>query len=637
MLVQKFAAELAAHLPDQAAFRPYPTIKDRAAWDSLPARVRAAHIERGVEALGYAWPALPATRYLEFSRIGNRSNFEALHFDRRHTLETLVLAECMEGQGRFLDDIVNGVWAISEESSWCLPAHIRVQGAGNTLPDITEPIVDLFAAETSALLAWVLYLLGERLDSVSPLVRPRIEHEIQHRVLAPCLERDDFWWMGFVDRGRRVNNWNPWVCSNWLASVLIVERDAARRNAAIAKIMRALDNFIDPYPADGGCDEGPNYWGRAGASLFDNLELLYAATGGWIDVYGEPLVQEIGRYIYRAHIAGDFYLNFADASAIVHPEALLVYRYGLRIGDAAMAAFGRWLADRQNAGEVGVMQGTGRLPPSLGRAIPDLCVLSDALAQPGHPPLLRDVWLPVIEVMVARDAAGRSDGFYLATKGGHNDESHNHNDIGNFVVFIDGRPVLVDAGVETYTAKTFSDRRYEIWTMQSAYHSLLPTIDDIQQEAGATFAARNATYAADDASATLTLDIAGAYPPAAKLASWQRTVRLQRGAEITIVDAFALAAPAQRIELALLTPCAVASVSDGRIVLEERPFGEEQSAGAAVVTYDAATFRVATEAVPITDERMGPVWGDHLTRITLTAEHPPVQGEWRFSVRRKDA
>lgn len=635
MLAQTFMAELAAHLQSQPAFRPYPTIEDCTAWDALPARVRAAHIERGAEALGYVWPALPATRYLEFSRIGNRSNFEALHFDRRHTLETLALAECMEGEGRFLDDIVNGVWAICEESSWCLPAHIRAQRAGNTLPDITEPIVDLFTAETSALLAWVFYLLGERLDSVSPLVRPRIEYEIQSRVLTPCLARDDFWWMGFVDRGRRVNNWNPWVCSNWLASVLIVERDEAKRSAAVAKIMRALDNFIDPYPADGGCDEGPNYWGRAGASLFDNLELLYAATDGWIDVYAEPLVQEIGRYIYRAHIAGDFYLNFADASAIVHPEALLVYRYGLRIGDAAMVDFGRWLADRQHVGEVGVVQGTGRLPPSLGRAIPDLFVLSDALAQPGHPPLLRNVWLSDIEVMVARDAAGRSDGFYLAAKGGHNDESHNHNDIGNFVVFIDGRPVLVDAGVETYTAKTFSDRRYEIWTMQSAYHNLLPTVDGVQQEPGARFAARNVAHSTDDANASLTLDIAGAYPPTAKLASWQRTVTLQRGEAITIVDAFVLTAPVQRIELSLLTPCAVASIDDGQIVLAERTFGEGQSAGAAIVTYDAATFGVATATVPITDARMGPVWGDHLTRIILTAEQPPMQGEWRFGVLRE--
>jgi hypothetical protein len=302
-----------------------------------------------------------------------------------------------------------------------------------------------------------------------------------------------------------------------------------------------------------------------------------------------------------------------------------------------MVDFGRWLAARQHVDEIGVVQGTGGLPPNLARALPDLfvlsdLVLSDALAQPGRAPLLRDIWLPDIEVMAARDSA-HDAGFYLAAKGGHNDESHNHNDIGNFVVFVDGDPVLVDAGVETYTAKTFSDRRYEIWTMQSAYHSLLPTVDGIQQEPGAIFAARNVSYAVDDVSAALTLDVAGAYPPAAKLANWRRTVTLQRGAAVTIVDVFAFVAPVHRVELALLTPC-VATVDDGRIVLATRSFGEGQRAGAAVVTYDAATFRVATESVPITDERMGAVWGDHLTRIVLTVEKPPMQGEWRCEVRR---
>ena len=47
--------------------------------------------------------------------------------------------------------------------------------------------------------------------------------------------------------------------------------------------------------------------------------------------------------------------------------------------------------------------------------------------------------------------------------------------MGNVVVFVDGKPVIVDAGVETYTRKTFSAERYTIWTMQSAYHTL-PTI-----------------------------------------------------------------------------------------------------------------------------------------------------------------
>ena len=81
---------------------------------------------------------------------------------------------------------------------------------------------------------------------------------------------------------------------------------------------------------DGGCDEGPGYWGRAGASLFDCLDLLHSAPGGALDALREPLVREIGRYICRAHIAGDWYTNFADAAARVDIAGDLVYRYGKR-------------------------------------------------------------------------------------------------------------------------------------------------------------------------------------------------------------------------------------------------------------------------------------------------------------------
>ena len=636
MLAERFSAELSHHLQGREEFRPVPAIEDRPAWQGLPETVRAAHMRRGQDALGYFWPGVPATVYLEYSRVGNRSHYEALHFDRRHTLETLTLAECMEAEDRFLDDIVNGIWAICEESSWCLPAHVNVQRAGNTLPDITEPIVDLFAAETSALLAWVLYLLGERLDSVSAVVRPRMEREIQERVLAPCTERDDFWWMGLVPDpshgNRRVNNWNPWICSNWLASALIVETDAAARRDTVAKILRCLDQFVDPYPRDGGCDEGPNYWGRAGASLFDNLELLHAATGGWIDVYDDPLIQNIGRYIYRAHIDGDFYLNFADASAIIYPESLLIYRFGQRIADEPMVGFGRWLAAKQNVLEVGAVQGTDRLPPSLGRAVPDLFVLSGAVAEKSQEPLLRDVWLPEIEVMAARDEDGSSSGLYLAAKGGHNEESHNHNDVGTFVVFVDGKPLLVDAGVETYTAKTFSGARYEIWTMQSAYHSLLPTVDGVQQSPGAGFAASDVVYSADDEQANLALEIARAYPPGANLESWRRSLTLTRGEQVEIVDDFRFAAPAEQVEMTLLTPCTVSLGSTGMIELQERDFGTGERSGSGWVEYDAAVFGVRSESVPIDDERMRPVWGDYLTRIVLTAENPPDSGKWRFCV-----
>ena len=64
-------------------------------------------------------------------------------------LQRLMLAECLEGKGRFVDDIANGVWLICEETFWGAPAHLAAQKAGVGLPDVSEPIIELFSAETA--------------------------------------------------------------------------------------------------------------------------------------------------------------------------------------------------------------------------------------------------------------------------------------------------------------------------------------------------------------------------------------------------------------------------------------------------------------------------------------------------------
>ncbi|MFH1568344.1 MAG: hypothetical protein ABIL09_10150 [Gemmatimonadota bacterium] len=359
MLSQLYPPDLLQRLLlPRAEWRPFPPAGDRAAWEALPEPARRAHLERGERLLGHAWPALPAALFLEFARNGNRRRYEAPRDARRAALCDLVVAECMEGRGRFLDDIVNGIWTTCEETYWGVPAHVNMQRAGRGLPDAAEPTVDLFAAETGALLAWTLYLLGPELERVSPLVGPRIAGEVERRILAPCRTRDDFWWMGFD--GRRVNNWNPWVNSNWLTCALLLEADEPRRVATVARILASLDRFVDPYPADGGCDECPGYWGRAGASLSDCLELLHSASQRRIDVYDQPPIADMGRFIYRVHVAGPYYVNFADASALVSPNASLVYRYGRRIGDEAMAAFGAYLARRQDLLNRGAGDSIGR-------------------------------------------------------------------------------------------------------------------------------------------------------------------------------------------------------------------------------------------------------------------------------------
>ena len=599
-------------------WHPYPTAEERELWESLPESIRNVHIAHGEKSLNYEWPTILAVRFLDFVRDGDRSRYQSVSFGRRSTLVNLVIAECMEGKSRFLDDIVNGVWAICEESFWGASAHLGPQKAGSGLPDITEPIIDLFAAETSALLAWTAYLLAPKFDTVSPLIVPRIELEIDRRILTPLLERDDFGWMGFG--GQRVNNWNPWICSNWLTSALLIERDKARRLKLVYKAMRALDNFIDHYPKDGGCDEGPSYWGRAGASLYDCLELLYNATGGQINVYDKPLIQNIGKFIYRVQIHDRYFVNFADAPAMLTPSPALVYGFGKRINDQQMMALGTWAAHKQDIQNNGITD-------SIGRLLPALFSLEEILEAEPTPPLPRDVWLDEIQVMVARDSEGTSDGLFVAAKGGHNAESHNHNDIGNVVVYVDGLPVLVDAGVETYTAKTFSSKRYEIWTMQSAYHNL-PTVNGVQQAPGRTYTARNVIYRADDETAELALDIAGAYPEETGINTWIRTVTLNRGTDVTITDSYNLKDISGDLILNLLTVCEVLLQDGGRITLKASELPDGRVSGATQLYYDAAKLKASTEEISIEDNRLKHIWWSRLTRIVLKAKSPLQKDTW---------
>ena len=94
-------AELLESLPAElSAFVPAPPASDRAFWGSLSEKLASKVLEHGDSFLGYAWPPLPATLFLDFNRTGNRSRYEEPYFFRRIALCALVLAECVRADGR---------------------------------------------------------------------------------------------------------------------------------------------------------------------------------------------------------------------------------------------------------------------------------------------------------------------------------------------------------------------------------------------------------------------------------------------------------------------------------------------------------------------------------------------------------
>ncbi len=612
----------AALLP-HGEWEPFPHAHDRASWKELDSATRTKLIAEGEANFDAPWEVLPATTYLDYMRNGDRRSYQLPWAERRNRLIALVLAECAEGKGRFIDQITNGLWVLFEETSWVYPAHIFMQRAGSDLPDATEHVVDLGVGETAALVAWIDYLLGSQLDAVSKMTRKRLSHEVQERILKPCLDRADFWWMAWDTQGHPINNWNPWIVANWLSAALLIEKDPELRARHVEKAQRVLDQFLNSYPADGGCDEGPSYWGRAGASTFEALDWMHGASNGKISIFDESLIAGMGRYILTAHVADKWYINFADANAQTVVNGPLVYRYGQATGDDELAAYGVWLWERNK---------TRDTPPnrSIGRIVPELFLANELDRQTAANPLPRDSWLPDLQLMTARDEAGSTHGLYVTAKGGHNDESHNHNDVGSFIAYLDGLPLIIDVGPEYYTAKTFSDQRYEIWTMRSAWHNV-PLVNGVEQAPGRSFAARDVSYHTDKISASLSLDLADTYPASAGITSWQRNITLHRGNALTIADHYALSTATRPNEYHYVTNRS-ADVSIPGIVRIGKFPGTEPGRAAELI-YDATTLDAQITSFEVTDPRLLGIWGKQVHRIDLIEKSTPLSATRTIEIR----
>ncbi|CAM3296418.1 heparinase II/III family protein [Paenibacillus lupini] len=609
----------------QAPYAPFPKEEDRAAWGSISCEKRENWLRLADGYANYGWPVLKVSDYRAYWTSGDLSRLSLAYFERRSVLGILVIAECMEGEGKYLDQIMNGIFAICEETTWVFPghrSHWKEFDKQESLPSRTEYGVELSSVETARMLLWTRYLLGSKFDAISSRINERIVSETKDRMLKPYLEHDDYWWQGFTP-GERVNNWNPWCNGPVLAGFLLIEEDPDVRRAGIAKVLRSLDAFIATYPADGCCDEGPSYWSAAAGGLYECLEMLWLVSQGRFDIFGEQIIKDIGAYMPKVHIHGEYYVAFADCDVKASPGGGGVYRYGLSAGDDSLVRLGASLPPSGDP--------STRIWFNLYGYTRDLFVEKERLAQRANAPYLRDAWFNITEVMTARQREGTEQGLYVAAKGGNNGEAHNHNDVGSFLVFADGYPLLIDLGTEEYKAQTFSAQRYELWYLQSQYHNL-PTVRGVLQQSGGRYKARNAEYSLQGSYSELRMDIAEAYPEKAGIETWERTVRLDRDgvSAVTVRDAFVMkdGAPAE-IFHSLITPCEPATHGEdsGEIRLTYAP-GKQ-----AVVRYDAEFLRARFEKIDNNMEsRLRRNWGDRMYRIVLEERQPIAAGERMIAV-----
>jgi hypothetical protein len=406
---------------------------------------------------------------------------------------------------------------------------------------------------------------------------------------------------------------------------LLLEKDDLRRAEMVYAAMKGLDLYINGLGEDGGCDEGPSYWFAAGGSVFDCLELLEKSTSGQINIFKEPIIQKMAAYVYKAHIDGFYFTNFADADPVLKPDGLMLYRFGLALKDENMKQFGQWANLNFNRFEV---NGNQRM-----RTIENMMTIKDIPSQTIYQPV-QDAWISDIQVMTSKSAGG----LYLAAHGGHNAESHNHNDVGDFIVYADGKPMIVDAGRGNYTARTFSSKRYELWFTQSNYHNL-PVINGFGQKEGRDFEAKNVSCQISAKESVLKMDLADAYPKEAAIKKWQRSISLQKEKEkIILADDYELSAISDFLQHIFMTVCDVDISTPGKILLTSNSESQSKEAKPTrlLVTYNPALWIASTE-FPSTEgmeySSFKTKWnGSKVQRIILTSNKLDLKGKVQFDI-----
>ena len=323
-----------------------PAYTDRAAWDSILGSRKDAYIKRGEKALAHDWPRVKATDYLEYERSGNRKIMENPLDANNSAVADLLMAELAEGKGRFVDQLINGVYAAAEMTSWALSAHIPAVKPGRSLQAHDNHVIDLVAGDMGNLYSWVYYFMQPEFDKINPEISRRLRHEIKSWVLDPFLAYDRWWWDGSrTYNGRMLNNWSPWCLSNVLLTAMLMEEDPDRYADIAWYTILGTDKFLNYIKGDGACEEGPSYWGHAAGKTLDYIDMLNLATGGKIDMSDEKLIRDMGEYIARSYVGEGWVVNFADASARGGGDPWLIYRFGKAVDSDLLKSFASMLYD----------------------------------------------------------------------------------------------------------------------------------------------------------------------------------------------------------------------------------------------------------------------------------------------------
>lgn len=408
-----------------------------------------------------------------FNITGSRHEFDNPYIKRRQYLTSAALLTLIYPEDeRFLQELQDVIWAILEEFSWALPAHIHLSDAP------AEISIDLFSAETGFSLAEICYLLSDRLDGE---IRERIKTEIECRIINSYLKKT-FWWENFK------NNWAA-VCAGCVAGTFIYLAPE-RFDSISERIYATMNCFLESFTQEGVCEEGLTYWQYGFGTFVWFADLLRQFTNGKKDYFASEKVEKIASYAQKNFICGNQAVSFSDSLRNVKMHGALMgflanrYPQSVHTLPAALTSriYGNTLSNDEN----------------WIKCIRDF-VYFDLSSDKGRLEKQNYDFIGSGQVIV------NTDRYSLAVKANHNDEPHNHNDVGTFILATQEGQVFCDYGSGMYTKEYFSAARYDYLCTSSRGHSV-PIINGAYQKTGKEYCG-SITHEGNE----ITAEIAGAY------------------------------------------------------------------------------------------------------------------------------
>ena len=389
----------------------------------------------------------PMSERRKYHKNGNRNDFEKLYFGRRDYLSATAILALFEE--KYIPELEKIMLAICEEYCWALPAHVLGVGF------IDKRIIDLFVAETGFVLAEICTVFS---DSLSKNVLTKVQKQIKKRLVNNYVQYRFRW-------EKCEMNWAS-VCGAYVGGTLlylfpkIFEKHKKR-------ILRTLDCYIRGFTDDGFCLEGPLYWQYGFTAYTVFASLLCSYSDGKEDLFSHEKVRKISSYGASCLLKGDTALSFSDADRSFRPDYALQHFLYKKLPDQVPLpnddklcfydANTKWM--------------------NYYRAV----IWSDSSAQTS------DFRKAEIYSQASNQLIINKPLYSFAMKGGHNDEPHNHNDLGSFIFSDNDGQVFCDLGSGRYTKDYFDDKkRYDILCNSSFGHSI-PIIDGKGQKEGREF------------------------------------------------------------------------------------------------------------------------------------------------------